>query len=146
MRCSSQRSPTNCCPVGTASTGSAPSTALSTASLSRPTPGPTGRSKRMNRTLKEAPVQRYHYQTTAEVNTHLQSFLLAYKHAKRFQTFAGSPRTNLSARSGKRTRLSLPKTRPTSPWDYTPRSESRVPHRSIRWNILLFMIRTTSGG
>jgi hypothetical protein len=36
----------------------------------------------MNRALKEGTVQRYHYQTTHELNEHLQPFLLAYNHAK----------------------------------------------------------------
>lgn len=40
----------------------------------------------MNRTLKEATVRRYRYQTKAELNEHLQSFLLAYNHAKRLKT------------------------------------------------------------
>lgn len=43
----------------------------------------------MNRTLKEATVQRYHYQTTAELHEHLQTFLLAYNHAKRLKTLRG---------------------------------------------------------
>ena len=43
----------------------------------------------MNRTLKKATVQRYHYQTTAELNEHLQAFLLAYNHAKRLKTLRG---------------------------------------------------------
>ena len=45
--------------------------------------------ERMNRTIKEATVQRYHYQTTAELNEHLQTFLLAYNHAKRLKTLRG---------------------------------------------------------
>ena len=40
----------------------------------------------MNRTIKEATVQRFHYQTTNELNEHLQAFLLAYNHAKRLKT------------------------------------------------------------
>ena len=47
------------------------------------TNGPVGR---MNRTLKEATVQRHHYQTTDEPNEHPQAFLLAYSHAKRLKT------------------------------------------------------------
>ena len=43
----------------------------------------------MNRTIKEATVQRFHYQTTAELNEHLQAFLLAYNHAKRLKTLRG---------------------------------------------------------
>ena len=52
-------------------------------------PWTNGQVERMNRTLKEATVQRYHYQTTAELNEHLQAFLLAYNHAKRLKTLRG---------------------------------------------------------
>ena len=45
--------------------------------------------ERLNRTLKEATVRRYHYQTTAELNEHLQAFVLAYNHAKRPKTLRG---------------------------------------------------------
>jgi len=38
---------------------------------------------------KEATVQRYHYQTTDELNQHLQAFLLAYNQAKRLKTLRG---------------------------------------------------------
>ena len=34
-------------------------------------------------------VQRYHYQTTDELNEHLQAFLLTYNHAKRLKTLRG---------------------------------------------------------
>ena len=40
----------------------------------------------IDRTIKEATVQRYHDQTTAELNDHMQAFLLAYNHAKRIKT------------------------------------------------------------
>ena len=36
---------------------------------------------RLNRTIKEATVRRYHYQSTDELNEHLQAFLLVYNHA-----------------------------------------------------------------
>ena len=45
--------------------------------------------ERMNRTIKEATVQRFHDQTTAELNEHRQAFLLAYNHAKRLKTLRG---------------------------------------------------------
>lgn len=64
-------------------------------------------------------MQRYHYQTTAQLNEHLQSLLLAYNHAKRLKTLRGLTPTNLFAPSGSRTPLSLPETRPNSLWDYT---------------------------
>ena len=52
-------------------------------------PWTNGQVERMNRTLKEAPVKRFHYQTTEELNEHLQVFLLAYHHAKRLKTLRG---------------------------------------------------------
>ena len=45
--------------------------------------------ERLNRTIKEATIQRFHYQTTNERNKHLQAFLLAYNHAKRLKTLRG---------------------------------------------------------
>jgi len=52
-------------------------------------PWTNGQVERMNRTLKEATVKVYHYQTTAELNTHLQAFLIAYNHAKRLKALQG---------------------------------------------------------
>ena len=43
----------------------------------------------MNRTIKEATVKRFHYQSTQELNGHLQAFLLACNHAKRLKTLRG---------------------------------------------------------
>ena len=58
--------------------------------LTKPThPLTHDQGERMNRTLKEAAAQRYHYQTTAELNEHWQAFLLAYNHAKRLETLRG---------------------------------------------------------
>ena len=48
-----------------------------------------GQVGRMNRTIKEVTVQRFHYQTTDELNEHLQAFLLAYNHAKRLKNLRG---------------------------------------------------------
>jgi transposase InsO family protein len=45
-----------------------------------------GQVERMHRTLKEATVKTYHYQTHQRLNEHLQVFLLAYNFAKRFKT------------------------------------------------------------
>ena len=52
-------------------------------------PWTNGPIERVNRTLKEATVQRYHYRTTAESNEHLQAFLLAYNHPKRLKILRG---------------------------------------------------------
>jgi transposase InsO family protein len=52
-------------------------------------PWTKGPVERLNRTLKEATVLRYPYQTTEQLNEHLQAFLLAYNHAKRLKTLRG---------------------------------------------------------
>ena len=52
-------------------------------------PWTNGQVERMNRTFKEAPTQRCHYQTRQELNDHLQAFLLAYNRAKRRKTLRG---------------------------------------------------------
>lgn len=52
-------------------------------------PWTNGQVERMNRTIKEATVRRYHYQTTEELDQHLQAFLLAYNHAKRLKALRG---------------------------------------------------------
>ena len=52
-------------------------------------PWTNGQVERMNRTLKEATVKRYHYGSHAELREHLSSFLLAYNYAKRRKTLRG---------------------------------------------------------
>lgn len=52
-------------------------------------PWTNGQVERMNRTLKEATVKRYHYGTHTELRNHLQAFLLAYNFAKRLKALRG---------------------------------------------------------
>jgi transposase InsO family protein len=52
-------------------------------------PWTNGQVERMNRTLKEATVQRYHYGSHAQLKAHLQAFLMAYNFAKRLKTLRG---------------------------------------------------------
>ena len=52
-------------------------------------PWTNGQVERMNRTLKEATIKRFHYETTDQPNTHLQAFLLAYNFAKRLKRLKG---------------------------------------------------------
>jgi transposase InsO family protein len=52
-------------------------------------PWTNGQVERMNRTLKEATVKRYHYQTHHYLKEHLQTFLMAYNFAKRLKTLKG---------------------------------------------------------
>jgi len=52
-------------------------------------PWTNGQVERMNRTLKEATVRRYHYETHDQLRAHLDTFLAAYNFAKRLKTLRG---------------------------------------------------------
>ena len=52
-------------------------------------PWTNGQVERMNRTLKEATVKKYHYETHQNLRDHLQTFLMAYNFAKRLKTLKG---------------------------------------------------------
>ena len=52
-------------------------------------PWTNGQVERMNRTLKEATVRRYYYQTHQHLKEHLHTFQMAYNFAKRLKTLKG---------------------------------------------------------
>ena len=52
-------------------------------------PWTNGQVERMNRTLKEATVYRYYYDTHQQLREHLTTFLMAYNFAKRLKTLKG---------------------------------------------------------
>jgi len=52
-------------------------------------PWTNGQVERMNRTLKEATVKRYHYESHDQLRAHLQLFLDAYNYARRLKTLRG---------------------------------------------------------
>ena len=52
-------------------------------------PWTNGQVERMNRTIKEATVQRYHYDTHAQLKTHLNDFIKAYNSARRLKRRQG---------------------------------------------------------
>jgi Integrase core domain len=52
-------------------------------------PWTNGQVERMNRTLKEATVKTYYYQTHQHLKEHLYAFLMAYHFAKRLKTLRG---------------------------------------------------------
>jgi transposase InsO family protein len=52
-------------------------------------PWTNGQVERMNRTLKEATIRRYHYATHQQLGGHLSAFLDAYNFAKRLKTLNG---------------------------------------------------------
>ena len=45
-----------------------------------------GQVERMNRTIKEATVKRFHYETHEQLRTHLTDFATAYNFARRLKT------------------------------------------------------------
>ena len=52
-------------------------------------PWTNGQVERMNRTIKEATVKRFHYDTHDELRSHLADFVSAYNFAKRLKTLCG---------------------------------------------------------
>jgi transposase InsO family protein len=52
-------------------------------------PWTNGQLERMNRTIKDATVKRYHYDTHDQLRAHLALFLDAYNHARRLKTLRG---------------------------------------------------------
>ena len=52
-------------------------------------PWTNGQVERMNRTLKDATVKRYYYETHGELPTHLDHFVQAYNYARRLKTLKG---------------------------------------------------------
>jgi len=52
-------------------------------------PWTNGQVERMNRTIKDATVKRYHYESHDQLREHLKSFIMAYNFAKRLKTLNG---------------------------------------------------------
>jgi transposase InsO family protein len=52
-------------------------------------PWTNGQIERMNRTIKDATVKRFHYDTHDELRSHLAGFVSAFNFAKRLKTLKG---------------------------------------------------------
>lgn len=52
-------------------------------------PWTNGQVERMNRTIKEATVKRFHYDSHNQLRTHLGDFMAAYNFARRLKTLGG---------------------------------------------------------
>ena len=52
-------------------------------------PWTNGQVERMNRTIKDATVRRYHYDSHSQLRDHLADFLVAYNFARRLKTLGG---------------------------------------------------------
>ena len=81
-------------------------------------PWTNGQVERMNRTLKEATVRRYHYETHDQLREHLDTFLAAYNFAKRLKTLREAALlTNTSAVAGQKIRISSGSILSITSWD-----------------------------
>src|SRR4051794_40815915 len=76
-------------PSNISSTASVANTPSITGSPRSSIPRPTVRSKRMNRTIKEATVKRFHYDDHDQLHRHLADFVLAYNFGRRLKTLKG---------------------------------------------------------
>jgi hypothetical protein len=54
----------------------------------------------MNRTIKEATVQRYHYDRHDQIEAHLADFINAYNYARRLKTLKGLSPYEYTANAG----------------------------------------------
>jgi hypothetical protein len=54
----------------------------------------------MNRTIKDATVKRYHYESNHQLVRHLDDFVAAYNFARRLKTLNASHPTSSSANDG----------------------------------------------
>ena len=52
-------------------------------------PWTNGQVERMNRTIKDATVKRFHYDDHSQLRTHLADFMAAYNFARRLKTLGG---------------------------------------------------------
>ncbi|MPZ16075.1 MAG: IS481 family transposase [Chloroflexi bacterium] len=63
-------------------------------------PWTNGQVERMNRTIKDATVKRYHYESHDQLRQHLQLFIDAYNHARRLKSLRGLTPYEYIARIG----------------------------------------------
>jgi hypothetical protein len=76
-----------------------------------------GQVERMNRTIKEPTVKRFHYETHEQLRTHLTDFVSAYNFARRLKTLKASHPTKPSAKHGQKSRSDSRSIRSTKCWD-----------------------------
>jgi transposase InsO family protein len=67
----------------------APVTTLTTGLTAIKHPWTNGQVERMNRTIKQATVHRYHYDTHDQLSQHLTDFVNAYKFVRRHKALSG---------------------------------------------------------
>lgn len=81
-------------------------------------PWTNGQVERMNRTLKEATVKRYYYDSHDQLKSHLQTFLMAYNFSPDASKRSKASRlTNTSAKYGQKSRKDLSSIHSSTSWD-----------------------------
>lgn len=80
-------------------------------------PWTNGQVERMNRTIKEATVKRFHYDSHEQLRTHLSDFMAAYNFGRRLKTLNGLPLMNMSAKSGLQSQKDSSSIQPIKPRD-----------------------------
>jgi transposase InsO family protein len=91
--------------------------------LTRPNhPWTNGQVERMNRTIEDATVKRYFYDTHHRIKAHLTDFLRAYNFAQRLKTLTGLTPYEYSASSGRKPQTDLPSIQSIKCRDETPRA------------------------
>ena len=90
-------------------------------------PWTNGQVERMNRTLKDATVRRYHYESHDELRHHLQLFLDAYNYGRRLKTLRGLTPYEFVCKTWTEQPARFSSTRHTTPRDQTssPRPRER---------------------
>ena len=69
----------------------------------------------MNRTIKEATVKRYYYETHDQLRSHLADFVIAYNFARRLKTLKGlTPYEYICKTLDKRARTLHPRSNPSN--------------------------------
>src|SRR6056297_2260079 len=76
-------------------------------------PWTNGEVERMNQTIKDATVKRYHYDTHEQLRSHPADFLDAYNFAHRLKTLNGLRPTSTSAKFGLQSQIDLSTIRST---------------------------------
>ena len=82
-------------------------------------PWTNGQVERMNRTIKDATVKRFYYETHDQLRKHLADFVAAYNFARRLKTLRGLTPTKPSAKPGPKARHCSPPIRTTNCRDQT---------------------------
>ena len=90
-------------------------------------PSTDGQVERMNRTIKEATVKRYHYDSPGQLTAQLNGFIDAYNYGRRLKTLKGlTPFEYICKNMDNRARQIYP---PTSPSNVGTKKLADEPHR-----------------